>query len=535
MECYDGHHPTLGETSMFNKYIWSLYRASATGQRVIHQAFPRFARFSGNAGLTDWRYQLNVSIPMLLSNPDTSDSASISTETISLRHLMRMWFEDHPNLSDGFKALLDQDGLYYEWDNENELGQIYWVGFGGTQFPLDVIGNIGAITTVMHRIQPEAYFPYYFGGRFNLLLDICRHFGISLPEVPGKLMKQQRALFYLEINRAIQEFRTQNNLTPSELNAFLYDFAPACLDDEGDDELPAPQRVWFLMAGIGTKADFSFLDTADCQTQSLWRGHRDARRGDVAILWCASPRAYLHSIWRITSDGYDDPLSLWYSLVRIGRPIIVPHLKIKDLKANPVLCQSPMVRAHFQGCAGKYFRPADYLALLEELAKRGMNIEVLPKMPAPIISFLDDGEDILNERTVETKLIEPLLDNLGLLPERDWKRQIRIRMGRGEKVYPDYVLGFKDTLDQEQAQIIIEAKYRIATHKALLEAFRQGRSYALRLGAQKLVLAALEGIWLIENKESFSLDKAQHWSWLTLSNNESRHEFSRQLDYQRTK
>ena len=54
-------------------------------------------------------------------------------------------------------------------------------------------------------------------------------------------------------------------------------------------QLPQPQRVWFLMAGVGTTDDFDFLDNADAASESNWRGHRDARRGDVAVVWCARP------------------------------------------------------------------------------------------------------------------------------------------------------------------------------------------------------------------------------------------------------
>lgn len=131
----------------------------------------------------------------------------------------------------------------------------------------------------------------------------------------------------------------------------------------------------------------------------------------------------------------------------------------------------------------------------------------------------------------ETNLIEPLLAQLGFIERRDWQRQVVVRMGRGEKVYPDYVLGLIDVPDQESAQIIIESKYRIATRKDLLEAFRQGRSYALRLQARRLVLAALEGVWLFDDKPSFTLDNVCHWSWQMLANDDARRQLRQLLSY----
>ena len=188
------------------------------------------------------------------------------------------------------------------------------------------------------------------------------------------------------------------------------------------------------------------------------------------------------------------------------------------------------MRAHFQGSAGNYFQPDDYLALLEECARRCADIGALPCIPPAPPSLLADGGEILNERTVETRLIKPLLGQLGLQEQRDWRRQVVVRMGRGEKVYPDYVLGLIDEPDHERAQIIIESKYRIATRKELLEAFRQGRSYALRLRAGRLVLAALEGVWLYRDDQGFSIDAAHHWTWHQVNDDRARRQLGDLLD-----
>jgi len=519
---------------MFNRYVWSLYRQSPRGNRAICQAFPRFAHIACNTGDANWRDQLDTDIPFIDISSDATEDGQPPAGSIRLRQLLAAWFDEHNDLSEGFRSLLEGDGLCYEWPSEDEQNRIFFASFGGEEFALDIATHIGCVTTVMHRMQPEAFAPYFFQGRFKLLSDICKRFQIALPGIPGKLQKRERSLFYLEVNNSLQEFRQRQDLTPAELNAFLYDFAPACLADDVDCELPAPQRAWFLMAGIGTEADFVLLDTATQTSEFLWRGHRDAQRGDIAILWCASPRAYLHSIWRIVEDGYDDPFAHWYSLVRVGTPQTVPHLKIKDLKANPVLAASPLVRAHFQGCAGKYFRPDDYLALLDECARRGADIGKLPKVSLTPVPFTTNGSDISNERAVEVNLIEPLLDQLGFQMLRDWRRQVVVRMGRGDKVYPDYVLGLIDTPDHECAQIIIESKYRIATRKELLDAFRQGRSYALRLQAKRLVLAALEGIWLLHGEQGFSLENARQWTWDQLADAGVRQEVRKLLGYQRS-
>lgn len=504
---------------MFNAYVWKLYCDSSLGRHALNKAFPRFARFARRPGSENWRDQLNAVVPILVENLQSPEEPWVRNGEIPLRGLLSDWFADHgnDNIETAFLGLLEGDGLFCFWDDEAFSAKRFWVGFGGDELPDEVASQIGVVSSVLHWRHPEKFIPYYFEGKFRLFCNLCQEFGIPLPEIPGKLQKKERSAFYLEINKVLQEFRRANDLTPKELNAFLYDFAPAFLKADEDNELPLPRQAWFLMAGAGTEVDFDFLDQSDASSESLWRGHRDAQRGDIAVLWCASPRAHLHSIWRVVEDGTDDPFSHWYSLVRVGRPVPVPHLKLKALKANPVLAKSPMVRAHFQGCAGKYFPSNDYLALLDECEKHGANLSQLPKLASLTFPALSNGNEIGSEREVEQELIEPLLSRLGYEPDRHWQRQVRVRMGRGEKFYPDYVIGLRGAVDQERADVVVESKFRIATRKDLQEAFRQGRSYAVRLRARTLILAALEGIWVISDDGEFSLASARQWNWLQLA------------------
>lgn len=78
---------------------------------------------------------------------------------------------------------------------------------------------------------------------------------------------------------------------------------------------------------------------------------------------------------------------------------------------------------------------------------------------------------------------------------------------------PDYLIGYRGVKGEERASIVVEAKYRIGTQKQLFETFLQGRSYALRLQASWLLLASLEGVWLLSRTDDFKLENALHWSW----------------------
>lgn|GEM_PF-6541460 len=62
-------------------------------------------------------------------------------------------------------------------------------------------------------------------------------------------------------------------------------------------------------------------------------------------------------------------------------------------------------------------------------------IKLLPKLENIEIQTIE----IKNERDVEIYLLEPLLEKLGY-SQQDWKRQLKVRMGRREKIIPDYVI-----------------------------------------------------------------------------------------------
>lgn len=120
---------------------------------------------------------------------------------------------------------------------------------------------------------------------------------------------------------------------------------------------------------------------------------------------------------------------------------------------------------------------------------------------------------LTTERDVEVALVEPLLSRLGYT-EKDWLRQMPLRMGRGERIYPDYVFGAQATGGEERADMVLEAKFTIGSKRALRETYLQAVSYAYRLRARVVMLAAREGLWLFEQKRgSFSLEHSSLYDW----------------------
>ena len=81
-------------------------------------------------------------------------------------------------------------------------------------------------STLFSYFCPYDFVPYYFQYNYNVLEMIADTFGIKLPEIPKKADYKGRFFFYEKICNVLHEFRRQNELTPYELYAFLYDFAP---------------------------------------------------------------------------------------------------------------------------------------------------------------------------------------------------------------------------------------------------------------------------------------------------------------------
>lgn len=510
----------------FNRFLWNLYRDSQEGRAAIERDISEFvepdALSRGVAALT---YPLNH---YEVLNGEFLENGIHRIEDVNLRQEIKAYAAEQAitSLDEVEKLFTDIVDEGVSWSVDNDDGKSFRADFGGgkeyPEYYSDVFSNIDGVSAGLHDAHPEFFIPYFFPRRFDKFQKICHFFGIALPEIPGKLQKRERALYYLGVNRALYNFRKIHELSPQELNAFLYDFAPKNIATKESNELLPPSRIWFVIGGVGN-ADFDYLDTIDKNSTNYWQGNLETRRGDIILMWCASPRSYLHSIWRALDEGFNDPYFYFYSMIRVGDPIKITPIPFSKFSKHPLLGQIPAVRACFQGASGKAFPVDGYVAICELLQQQGFDISLLP-LPPEVEEFSAAGLE--NERDVELKLLEPLLLKLGFT-EADWIRQLSVRMGRGERNYPDYVLGGDPRPGEESALAVIECKFDINTSKELKETFIQAKSYVLRLQAKVLVLAARRGLWMFqERSDGFSIDHFTFKTWGELSHPDVLHEAS---------
>ena len=196
---------------------------------------------------------------------------------------------------------------------------------------------------------------------------------------------------------------------------------------------------------------------------------------------------------------------------------MVPAVSIKELKNDPVWSKKGLVKASMQGVNGKVCTVDEYEAL-KKMFKRNDPKFDLSRVPTPPAYARFYHEELKVERDVEVQLLEPLLKKIGF---SKWVRQLPLRMGRGDRVFPDYALGVKGSGDDAAADFIWEAKYRIPTAKQLKIDFGQAKSYGLRLQSKAVGLIAMEGVWYVTADDGFRFDKLRHFTWEQLQKPEA--------------
>ncbi len=248
----------------FNRFLWNLHRESKEGHAAIERDISGFVLANPFSPETpQFTYPFNFHE---VSNDELVENGDGWTDDIDLRQEIKEYATPRAvtNLDEAGKLFIEIADEGLEWTVDDE-GKRYQSGFGGGGFEAvlyeDILVGIEGLSVGLHDAHPKYFVPYLFPTRFDKLQQICDAFGIPLPEMPGKLKKRERALYYLGVNRALQDFRKRHELSPNEFNAFLYDFAPKNIAARESDELPPPARVWFVIGGVGNN-DFDFLEGA---------------------------------------------------------------------------------------------------------------------------------------------------------------------------------------------------------------------------------------------------------------------------------
>lgn len=495
----------------FNHFLWSNCKESTSGKEMLH-FFENYKEVFINRKNYNYYEKLRSSIAY-------NDTLEID-------------FNDYVHeIHDMYKYLTYDENNYQIPiiiqtidDAEDYLQELFNIEF------VDENGNllenylssddIPFLSEVLFAISPDYFFPYYFQGLYQDIIEIFNNFGIFLPATPSKNDKRGRFFHYFELCKSLYQFRTKNNLSEYELPLFLYGFAINIIKRyKISKDLPKPRKAYFVGGGkkdntVDSSGDFAYLDKALPESISNWNGNPETQVGDIIVMYCLTPRSYIHSIWRAVTHGSIDPFFHYYKNINIGQPIFVKQISLNEMKHDDILNQFSLIKANMQGVNGRNIPQRYYDRLLELLEIKGQDVSILPKLKNDNIEI----SMLKNEKDVEKNLLEPLLITIGY-KENDWQRQMKLRMGRGYRVYPDYVIFPHKECNNESCYWIWEAKYTIHSHKQLEEDFGQAKSYALRLKSSGLGLVSKEGIWI--SLPDYNLEKIKFWSWKQLSDREN--------------
>jgi len=493
----------------FNRFVWELYSQSDRGKKAIE----RFAHLTDDF-IEPWCRSIDLG--------DLKSELGLEIESVNVPKLVHdavfnRRFADIETATSYYRDVLVSEGIPYNIiDKNGEEGVLCFFEKGDEEW----YNYITAISLGLYWAYPDFFLPYDFCCKFNQLEEIHSEFNIPLPPIPSKYKKEARGLYYLSINQAWQEFRHLHGLHSAEMCAFLYDFAPQSTISLKADDLPSPSKIWLITGGSG---DIETVDKATPDTISRWAGNAAIRRGDILLLYLVSPRKAISSIWRACTDGFVDPFFHYHSTVWICDPIKTTQVSFADLKNHPLLSEKPAVKANFFGPSSKAsFTVEEYEVILEIMESKGQDLATLPRIP--LNEQLPPQVELQNERDVEVQLIEPFLKRLGY-KDTEWIRQMPVKMGRGERNYPDYAFGTKTKRVEECAKMILESKYQLSAQREFVDAFYQVKSYALRLQSKVMAMAAKEGIWVFPlEKGTFDIKKAIHKSWADLAHPDKFHE-----------
>ena len=370
------------------------------------------------------------------------------------------------------------------------------------------------LSMALYINNPSTYKPLFYQTRFPNLMRNCDVLGIELPPIPRTKDYKQYMMYYWDICQAWNEFQKENNLSDAEFCACLYDFAPMLVTPTKETELPNPTNVWLVGAAPG---DFKFLDTlgddTDGNPEHIWQCNEKTKRGDLIVMYCRSPRSYIHSVWRANTDGIFNPFDYYQCRTTVCQGVKIPQISIKELREDAYLSQIPIVRKNLQGVNGVELTPKDYSEIIRFVKERGDNADMFPKLFES--NTMDFGE-IKIEKDVEEKILIPILNRLGY-SDNDYTRQLSQKAGRGLKAIPDFVFLPQGEKHFASSPLVIEAKYDMSPMTERINAFSQCLSYARMLRSKLMAVCDKERLVVFSVDANGSADRnnpvfEEHWA-----------------------
>ncbi|MCC8115355.1 MAG: hypothetical protein LIP03_15455 [Bacteroidales bacterium] len=274
--------------------------------------------------------------------------------------------KDHTHLGIAIKAVMEYrpepkgpaDGDWFMGLCEFMLSR----GYVGSWRDVDEF--VPVVSLALYAKYPDSGFaPMLYQDRYYLLGQVAEGLGLALPPIPPQHKMPERAQLYPTLCRCINDYGEEHRLSRVQLAALIHNYPlPVFL---GDNEMPAPANVWLAM---GNDGEYQRIMQRE---QATWPANKDARRGDLIVVYARSPQAYLHSVWQVEDKAFPNPFNRYYFRVDSRRVAVTPPVSIRMLQADPVLGQLNVVRRNLQGMNGERLPRPAFDALLAIWRSRG--------------------------------------------------------------------------------------------------------------------------------------------------------------------
>ncbi|MDA0745718.1 MAG: hypothetical protein O2954_04320 [bacterium] len=388
---------------------------------------------------------------------------------------------------------LDEQNRIYAFYHLILLDNQLW----STEYVLEGLINFLGVQTATHALHvlaPRSVFPIDSEQRYDRLRKIFRALGITYND--GENLRPFEIA--LNIQHAVEEFREAHNLEDWQMWAVVYDLGPRLLPPAEPYPIDQPPRIWITAAG---KENFATVDQQTGNDRDTWSINPKAKRGDIVLMYCLSPRSSIVAAYRCDCDAYRDPFNNWWTGVwtEITDKLEIPPLTLKEMKADPILSKWHMARANFQGML-QHQVPDDVWQRIKEitLTKDPETGRLLEEYAGSAEGIRSLKTDIASEKSFEDQALLPLLKILGWKLSSTLRRQyemdIKVGSGPPRRVRADLV-GFRVSAE---VLLVIESKRRIRSEEELHAAVEQCESYAGKLRCPRFAVAAPEGVWIYD-------------------------------------
>ena len=342
-----------------NKNLWNYYKQSEDGKKAIDIFNPETENIWDNIEkiielLKQW--DINENLQNLLDRVVLYNINLIERGFVKEDDIFSREFFEHLITTYDIKYFHIDDNDSIEW-REDIISQNKFRAKAST---------IHALSLFLYSYD-SFFTPILLSDRFDLFQKSCDALGIELPPIPHTTNYKEYLMYYYDICVVLNAFQQENELSDAELCACIYDYGMRVLQETTiETELPQPTNIWLTGGGSG-KNDFAFLDSLGNSPEaksSIWACNEKTRRGDIVIMYCTSPRSYIHSVWRAGSTGIFSPFDYYHCRTTIQEGIRLPEITFNDLKNDEYFSNLPIVRKNLQGINGVAFSAKDYSELL---------------------------------------------------------------------------------------------------------------------------------------------------------------------------